>query len=219
MGATRLLAKLCAVLLLLVTAAACGGSGSDGDANDSSSEDASACRDYKAMGEDDEDLSPVIAKAKGKALKDALVTLDGYPEEMGFDQIGKVAITYEKIRAACDEAGVSLESFEDLMGAGGEDLSECPEADGQEFTYDQVVKMNSDGCMQSDGSTALTVYGGKCPDGRQFAYKNLGDVAADADGEDDYAYVVVAPGKSTTVVLSPNGTSDALLKLQMDCSD
>lgn len=223
--------------LLLTSVAACGGSDNDGNGNKpadgfgigaggTKDADAKACRDFDALPDDagDAETAKVIAVAKGGTLIKALKEMQAYPDNMGLDAIAKVAITYEKIRSACSDADVDLPSFEELLNSGEDDegnaLPACPEKAGDEFTYDEVVTMNEDGCKQSDGSQSLVVYGGECSDGRRFAYKNLSDIEGrEDDGEDDYAYVVVPKGGTAKVIASPDGTSDALGKLQMDCND
>lgn len=215
--------KIAAVIAALLASGlvACGSSTSDTKADKTA--DAKACRTYEKLPDDasDADTEKVIEVAKSEALTGALKELMAYPDDLGFEDIEKLATTYEKIRTACADADVKLPSFSDLMGGGeaGKDLPACPETVGQKVAYADIVKMNAEGCIDSKGVQSLVVYGGKCSDGRQFAYKNLSDIEPDPDGKDDRAYVTAAPGESGTVIVDKDEQSDAMWKLEMDCSN
>lgn len=222
----KIAGMIASVVLLASGLTSCGGSGGDDKASGArgsdKSGDADACRAWNKLPDDasDADTEKAIESAESGALKDAFSELMAYPDDLELDDLDKVAGTYEQIRDACADADVKLPSFAELMGGGeaSEDLPACPETAGQKVTYDDIVKMNSDGCIDSTGGQTVVVYGGKCTDGRQFAYKNLTDIKPDPDGKDDRAYVVAGPGESGTVIVDKDEESDAMLKLEMDCS-
>lgn len=230
MNRNQVAAVLAVVAMVIGGTAACGSSAKQSSSNgtgaptsnaaDPTAGDAKACSDFKAAPSNapKSAIRPILAEAKSHDLVSALTELNAYPANLGLDQLGAVAVTYSKIVSACATAGVKLKTFSELMGSGSSAAAiPCPEKPGTEFNYAQVVSMNKNGCKQSDGTISAVVYGGKCPDGRQFAYKSMLDFKNTPSNENRAVYVVVAPGKSAPVILSTDGTDNTLSKLQMDC--